>query len=924
MPAYRAVGVEARLCVSDVLDHTLHEYTLPTRDDQYQIFDDINKQYRDAQPLTERTICEEDGLGVVRFVGDHNDIPHLLVTAGHDLIRTHENCSSRLQKAPITPSAASSLTILGETPPDIVPIDSFEPQKHDTTTMDITPPASPKLRSVPINSIEQTRCPSTKALILQVTVPERAYLRSKYQTTGSPDIKVEVFLNGKFAASTLLHARDKQKVELATRFFGGTRSGKQSERPWAIVVPCLSTASIGTSDRSRKAQWDDVGDMLRRETDGRGTDKYAQYQPAAGEYTADRPTNTSSRSYRTVRAFELICKSEYLRSVSNLPIPANVESASSVGNLDMGIIDVVITLGKGKKFDQGHGLLLHPDTLPDPDGKYVLESRSDKAEPIAANDTHTTAPVKNLPQRSFRSINTAIQVEEIPFRAPFPPFPLSSRSVPLSEAQQPSVLPAILVDEMQGVLSTPVEPSTPPPHIDKDSMTFTPQFRNPLTDSAMCTSKNMADTHPIFEEPAGDGSPLTKRLKVSHTAHDHSDGPPATQGTSISTFMSELQPHADPTSTNIIPGLIPDTELVTDVAKAYGALPNGPLMQRLDAHIAALNCDTDTSTGNSKGESQKKTQFSSRATALSGYGMRVPVKQYSSSHGIVSLPFSRAVHPIPRDFYPLTRSVSAPGDAIVALSMMSRLEQSISAGPTSDLIGQDKQGKDEPQLMQSQHFKDLTPEDDRLLTTALLTAATTRPMRQIRSIDTTVIEPQATPSKSTNLRDSLPEAISAPDEIMTDAPLPAAAPIQDVATTSTTLLQSPFLTTTPALQTKTPVARSTLRTRKQNAAAMSMTCKAETQQSKGGLSILTFADLVPLEASTSTGTATATVSATTTTATATTNVTATATTDDEDDDEDKTENGNGERVRKHRLVKKERAGVFREDSVLCGMRFVVG
>ncbi len=190
---------------------------------------------------------------------------------------------------------------------------------------------------------------SPQALTLSVFLSAKSFLSACRRPKRPQDIKIDVFFNGELAGSAFIAARYKGdpplSKELAHRF-SGTRINHVIEQPWVIVPPGQHPdGSLRRSKRSRASmggaqeRWNQIGAALRVEADKQGFDKYGS-RSAVGEYLA---------------------------SLAEMDMPQGLKKLQKSGGPKLGFIDVVLSLGHGKKVGPECGFVSRPTSMRDVD-----------------------------------------------------------------------------------------------------------------------------------------------------------------------------------------------------------------------------------------------------------------------------------------------------------------------------------------------------------------------------------------------------------------------------------------------------------------------------------------------------------------------------------------------------------------------------
>lgn len=182
-----------------------------------------------------------------------------------------------------------------------------------------------------------------QAIALQVKLSPSTFLRTREHNSANPgtmqDAKVDVYLNGELAHSTLVPARTRHNVRLRTPLFAGTRMQLQLERPWVIVPPGQNAdGSLRVPRRPKppaRERWAQVGAALAREAEQSARDAHGEELPSV----------------------------TFLRCLAALEMPEEVAELQRPGVGKLGVLDVVITLGVGRKTGTRRNLLTRPARL---------------------------------------------------------------------------------------------------------------------------------------------------------------------------------------------------------------------------------------------------------------------------------------------------------------------------------------------------------------------------------------------------------------------------------------------------------------------------------------------------------------------------------------------------------------------------------
>jgi hypothetical protein len=196
------------------------------------------------------------------------------------------------------------------------------------------------------------------AVGLVVQIKDKAFDAVEASVRVRKDLKIDVFFNGELADCILVPERGGRDSEKLKLLFTGRRTDRQVERPW-VVVPHLQEpdGSIRDSAKSKsktvtpQEQWDQVAMALLIQADKRGRDK-SGHRPPTGRYLA---------------------------AVSQLEVPMELNDLQKHGNRKMGVIDVVVTLGVGKKNAPETCFLTEPEKMFDKRYEEIRQQQEDRS-----------------------------------------------------------------------------------------------------------------------------------------------------------------------------------------------------------------------------------------------------------------------------------------------------------------------------------------------------------------------------------------------------------------------------------------------------------------------------------------------------------------------------------------------------------------
>jgi len=167
-----------------------------------------------------------------------------------------------------------------------------------------------------------------KAAGVVVELKKKAFESLQDNKITRKDLKIEVFFNGELADCVMVPERDGCDSEDLKILFTGRRTEYQVERPW-VVVPHVQEpdgtikqfTKSKTKATSLQEQWGEIAIALLNEAFLRREEEPDNEPPS----------------------------SNYLAAVSQLEMPEKLNDLHKPGNRKMGIIDVVVTMGVGKK-----------------------------------------------------------------------------------------------------------------------------------------------------------------------------------------------------------------------------------------------------------------------------------------------------------------------------------------------------------------------------------------------------------------------------------------------------------------------------------------------------------------------------------------------------------------------------------------------
>ncbi|GAB7351678.1 hypothetical protein MBLNU459_g2274t2 [Dothideomycetes sp. NU459] len=359
MPTYYSGGVSAHLGAAPLLRTTVVSNDTVKSVRELET-DRIYQELTTATLLAEAPIYENDHF--FRFIGPRQDLPFLLV---HAKRRKEEDMSIVSGLADDTNrdlrgedvmsiNLTRNLMTTFDQDKGLGPMQTSHSHAHPAFVdpgADVTGLTRPAKPSGPTRgdlewtpTVTQPRVVAD-ALVLSVDVETRSF-------KDSMDIKIEVFYNGEFADCRRLH--------------------NAMERPWILLrrdaaQPDGTVPASGQQIRQTRGRWATVGHALVKEAASRGVNKHGEPSPV----------------------------SQYLHSVASLSLPETVGKAQLVPA--MGIIDVVVSLGHGKKYDTAHGYLYQPARMHN--SQFSTEFVTKSSHQVFSDDASDEVPKYPAPKK---------------------------------------------------------------------------------------------------------------------------------------------------------------------------------------------------------------------------------------------------------------------------------------------------------------------------------------------------------------------------------------------------------------------------------------------------------------------------------------------------------------------------------------------
>lgn len=194
---------------------------------------------------------------------------------------------------------------------------------------------------------------SPKALVLHVNLSNKTF--HDRVADGSPQhIKIDVFLNGQLSSCVLVHQNDiRAGAKSLDQMFAGNRVDYLAERPWVIFPPGKSDATtISVLDRTTSVQyrWHAISRALMKEANARGIKADGERPPTA----------------------------QYLKDLASMQMPDIVAGMQKPGGRTFGVVDVIVSVGIGKKNTAGVGYARMPMRLVDEAYPFEVEEGTEQ------------------------------------------------------------------------------------------------------------------------------------------------------------------------------------------------------------------------------------------------------------------------------------------------------------------------------------------------------------------------------------------------------------------------------------------------------------------------------------------------------------------------------------------------------------------
>ncbi|KAJ9668316.1 hypothetical protein H2201_001364 [Coniosporium apollinis] len=382
MPKYFAANTEVRLSVASLADTTTVDPELRKSSTATGNAETADGLLKAGKRLYEQPVVASEDGGLLGFLGEHQDIPFFMVHASVDILEPAPTRSfhcgdngGRLELRSLeepsgpqlrSPLSTSSLTDLPSTPCLPEEEDWLESQLNATQStkgkqqrMESSPTRAATTRSAASHRNFASKTTNAElglqALSVQVKLSSKSFPRSLDERNVAQDVKIDVLFNGDLIASTFVPARYKSESKHFTELhqqFSGKKTHNLLERV-LVLVPLGQNAdgSLRSLKRGKAAsagaaeRWHQISTILEEEADKQGFNQYGDRSPVG----------------------------EYLASLAALPMPEGVQGLQKPGGPKFGVIDVILTAGKGKKYGPSTRYLSGPERLVD--NRYPIKTR---------------------------------------------------------------------------------------------------------------------------------------------------------------------------------------------------------------------------------------------------------------------------------------------------------------------------------------------------------------------------------------------------------------------------------------------------------------------------------------------------------------------------------------------------------------------
>ncbi|KAL8858277.1 MAG: hypothetical protein Q9178_005140 [Gyalolechia marmorata] len=265
-----------------------------------------------------------------------------------------------------------------------------------------------------------TKVPEAHALCLRVEHLEKAGRRKgepKVYEWLHADMKLDIFLNGDLCTSVYIAESEFRKNPPMQVTFSGARFGRVVEKPWILVPSASDISGSGyhlieerPASVDVESRWKEIADAL----------------------------SIAAKSYGRNERDEMFSISDYLQSLVNLPMPTTLPETLETENKRFAVIDVVITVGKGRKENPSAPYLTKPMPLKlegfsDPATLRAIGTPQPRNRSLSVHST-TLATDAEIVSQPFTTHSADSNEIQLPTSHP----PFGSRSDNLTTPAQPT------------------------------------------------------------------------------------------------------------------------------------------------------------------------------------------------------------------------------------------------------------------------------------------------------------------------------------------------------------------------------------------------------------------------------------------------------------------------------------------------------
>lgn len=403
MPTFFSRWTTVQLSVADLPKTTINDPKLRKGQDVYEGISNTTLEFAKASrngTLAETPLNDSETGSHMRYLGVNEDMPFFIVHAGKDFFNPNTNEPRNRWPERVPPEAfdQAPVRLASSLPsPSMVNASVYEEpaakgeegeDQHRSRLFSASQHRGFSVRFLDEKSVDllqlQARPPSfePQALCLTVFLSKASFFRkydAKLKRNVFHDLKIDVYVNGDLCASTYVSERYRGNVyemnEHIVRF-SGRRIGRLLEKPWVLVPPGQYADGRKREIKRSKSRnletthrWNVIAEALSAEAEKLGRNSQG----------------------------ELSVLGDYLTSLANLQMPSDVEGMQKVGETTFGVIDVVISTGKGQKDNTTHTYLTEPKSI-----------RLKHIETIPSEDVH--APGKEVvPSGSFHANSASLE-----------------------------------------------------------------------------------------------------------------------------------------------------------------------------------------------------------------------------------------------------------------------------------------------------------------------------------------------------------------------------------------------------------------------------------------------------------------------------------------------------------------------------------